>query len=272
MDKRTADKRTVLVAVLKDRRDLGILLREHWYRMPVMYAPVRRFRYLAFYQPACKRLSARLPTTGAVGQVAMAGRPASFGRDGKCIRYYAPVLGRHIRRRRDLLPDEPVHPRAGDDYVRVRVGRIRELPEPIRNTTPRRVTFGFTTLKRLLTSKNILELYGVPPTERLVGDALRREGIRATPQLTVSIGRKRYRLDFAVSCKQGMLAVECDNLKAHAGSCERRKDKLKDAALKRHRWTVLRLREREILSDTASCIGRVRRAVRRLGGIASAGY
>jgi len=236
------NENVVLVGVLKDKRDLGILLSEHWYRMPVRYAPVRRFDFLACYQPV------------------------SFGRDGKRIRYYAPVIGRRVRRRCELLPDEPRHPRAGDSYVCVHVGRVRELPEPLRNTTPRRVTFGFTTLERLLKAKNILELYGVAPIEELVGGALRREGIRATPEFTVSVGGKRFRLDFAVFCRRGMLAIECDNLKAHAGPRQRHKDKLKDAALKRHGWTVLRLREREVLSDSASCMGRVRRAVRRLGG------
>jgi very-short-patch-repair endonuclease len=239
--KTVRERRTVLVGVLKDERDLGILLRERWYRIPVLHMPVQRFDFVAFYQPA------------------------SF-RDGKCIRYYASVLGRRIRLRRDLLKGEPAHPRAGDRYVRIRVGTVRKLPRPIRNTTPRRVTFGFTTLRRLLASKNMLQLYGVTPTEQLVGNALRRMKIQAIPELTVSTGGHRYRLDFAVACPRGALAIECDNEKAHSGPRQRRKDNAKDAALKRCGWTVLRLCEREILADIGRSMARVRKTLRRLGG------
>src|SRR3989338_11429120 len=117
--------KTVLVAVLKSARDLEILRREHWYRIPLLHLPKRRFRYLAFYEPT------RLAGTG--GQ----------------IRYYAKVKARYTRRRVQLLPDESNHPRAADPYRRIRVGRIQKLRPPIRNTTPRRVSFGFTTHRQI---------------------------------------------------------------------------------------------------------------------------
>ena len=41
----------VLVGVLKNKRDLGILLQKHWYRIPVRYLPKKKFDYIAFYQP-----------------------------------------------------------------------------------------------------------------------------------------------------------------------------------------------------------------------------
>ena len=40
--KTTTDK-IVLVGVLKDRRDLHILLTQHWYRIPASQAPARPF-------------------------------------------------------------------------------------------------------------------------------------------------------------------------------------------------------------------------------------
>ncbi len=241
--KEEAPRGTVLVGVLKNRRDRTLLFGEHWYRMPVAFAPTRAFRYLAFYQPA------------------------AFGREGKRIQYYARVLRSRVRPRRALLPREPLHPRAGELYRQFRVGRIRHLPRPIRNVLPRRVTFGFTTLRRLLAAKNILQLYGVVPTERIVGRTLARVGIASVPQHTVSCAGRRYRLDFAIVCERGFIAIECDNRKAHAGRRQRVQDRTKNDDLRRCGWLVLRLREHDIVSNLDRCIWRVQRAVKRLGGL-----
>ena len=236
------NNKIVLVGVLKDKRDLNILLTQNWYRIPVAQAPARQFQYLAFYQPAI------------------------FGRAGKRIRYYARVLTYQSVIRSDLLRDESNHPRARDYYFQLRVGKIRKLSRPIRNIMPRRISFGFTTLDRLLKSKNILQVYDVVPTEQIVGDGLEQAGINAIPQYYVLGGKKRYCLDFAVLCKSGSIAIECDNKKAHAGSRERQKDKIKNTYLRRRGWTVIRLVEHDIVSDLEGCIQRVKKATRKLGG------
>jgi len=102
----------VLVSVLKDKRDLDILLTRKWYRIPLSHAPARRFNYLAFYQPA------------------------SFGHCGKRIQYYARILNYQNVKRKDLLPNELNHPRAQDYYLCFRVGEVKKLSRPIRNVTP----------------------------------------------------------------------------------------------------------------------------------------
>jgi hypothetical protein len=96
-------RQTVLVAVLKDERDLRYLLEEGWYRIPVSFLPKRRFTYIAFYQPAV------------------------FGQDGKQIEYYARIHSKTKAKRVDLLPGEPNHPRANDDYLKYTFGTIRKL-------------------------------------------------------------------------------------------------------------------------------------------------
>ncbi len=234
----------VLIGVLKTRRDLNILLRERWYRIPVSQSPKQQFSYVAFYQPS------------------------AFGRDKKRIRYYARVVRRETRPRRDLLPGEPWHPRAREPYYRIRVRPVRELPRPIRNVHPRRVTFGFTTLEQLRAADNLLALYGVPDTERMVSGALRRAGIRAVVQRYVTGEGKRYCLDFAVICRQGAIAIECDNAKAHAGPRARMRDRAKDVFLRQRDWTVIRLPESAIVSDIDGCVARVRHVIRALGGVA----
>lgn len=269
----------VLVGVLKDRRDLDILKRERWYRIPVKYAPVRGFQYLAFYQPSSAKAADGGPfSADAPRDKAAKSKSMAFESEGKCIRYYARVLGITRAPRRELFPRESAHLRASDPYIRIRIGKLWELSNPIRNTTlrpdpklahgagPRRVSFGFTTLARLLASKNILELYGVTPTEEIVGSALHRAGIGAAPEHAISAGGRRYRLDFAVFCERGRIAIECDNKKAHSGAARKRRDRAKDAALRRAGWTVLRLREREIIFELGRCVKRIEKTIERLGG------
>ena len=233
----------VLVSVLRSKRDLNILLTQNWYRIPVAHAPTRQFSYLAFYQPAL------------------------FSRWGKCIRYYARVLNYQTIRRNDLLPDESNHPRAHEYYLRVCIGKVKKLPRPIRNIIPRRISFGFTTLSRLLKSKNILQLYNIVPTEQIAEDGLRRAGIKAVAQHYVLSGKKRYCLDFAVFCRQGSIAIECDNKKAHSSPRQREKDKIKNTFLRRHGWVVIRLPEHDIVSDLKGCVMKIKKAVQKLGGL-----
>ncbi len=235
----------VLVGVLKSPRDLRLLCDEHWYRIPMRYAPRKPFTHLAFYQPA------------------------AFRAEGKCIRYYAKILERRARLRRELLPREADHPRANEPYAWIRVGRIQTLAHPIRNFVPRRISFGFTTLARLRSAKTVLELYDVAATEAIVSDALRQAGIPSVPQYRIAgnYGATRYILDFAVQCRRGAIAIECDNTRAHRSRSQRMKDRTKDAFLRAHGWRVLRLTEPEILSDLAGCVARIRKTIAALGGL-----
>ena len=205
--------------------------------------PKRSFKYLVFYQPAL------------------------FGRRGKRILYYARVLSHQIIKRSVLLPDEPNHPGTDNYYFRFRVGGIKKLSRPIKNIIPRRVSFGFTSLNRLLKSKNILDIYDIAPTEQIIEKELRKKKISAIPQYRLSFYSKRYCLDFAVFCKNGTIAIECDNKNAHSGRSRVIKDKIKDTVLKQNGWVVLRLTERKILSDLDGCVQMIKRTIRKLGGL-----
>ena len=96
-------QRTVLVAVLKDWRDLGLLLHEHWYRIPIAHLPRRAFTHIAFYQPL------------------------AFGQAGKGINFYARVLEKEMHKRIELLPDESNHPRTEANYVKLNFTKIVAL-------------------------------------------------------------------------------------------------------------------------------------------------
>ena len=234
-------KKTVLVCILKNKRDRRILLQERWYRIPVAYLPRQKFTHLAFYQPI------------------------EFGRFGKRIQYYARVLKGGIVKRIDLLPKEKNHPRAHDDYIRIELAWIKKLAHPIRNIIPRRVSFGFTSLRSLLKAGDILELYGISPTEQIIERGLQRLGIKTEKEFYVSKEGKRYRLDLAVFCRKGRIAIECDNLKAHSG-VQIGKDKKKDKFLRRHGWHVVRLAEKDITERPDYCLWLVVKTAENLGG------
>ena len=237
------NEKIVLVAVLKNQRDLDILLHERWYRIPVQDCPKLKFKSIAFYQPAL------------------------FGKQGKQIKYYAEVLKSETKKRKDLLPHEPDHPRANEDYYQFWMGEIKELSSPVKNIIPRRVCFGFTTLKKLFKAKDILQIYGVAPTEQMIEKGLSLVGIKVNSQhYIIKSSKKRYRLDFAVFCKNGAIAIECDNKKAHSSKIQVKKDRAKNIFLRRHGWVVVRLSERKIIFDLPGCVKRVESEVKRFGG------
>ena len=243
--KKTKNKNTVvLVGVLRSWRDRDILLREKWYRIPLARMPVRPFKYIAFYEPAI------------------------FGCEGKCIRYYAKIRTHETALRRELFSDESHHPRANERYVKFIVGPIQKLGHSIQNSgSPRRISFGFTTLQRLRSSRNILQLFRVPPTEEVMQNALRREGIPAIPQYRIVEGKRHFRLDFAILCRRGGIAVECDNKKAHSGKSAKKRDIAKDKFLKKKGWVVLRFSELAVQYFKPECIKKIKQVIRAKGGV-----
>jgi len=145
---------TVLIGVLKTPRDLR-LAQEGWYRIPAHHLPPRgsTAHYIAFYQPAC------------------------FGAEGGVVRYFAAVQSWELLRRRDLLPDEPDHPRADTLYYRVQLGALECLSPPIQCGPWRRFAFIVTHWERLQQARELRDLlHGSIWEERLWG-ALRAVGV-----------------------------------------------------------------------------------------------
>jgi very-short-patch-repair endonuclease len=237
-------EKTVLVAVVGRRKDLALVRRSRWYRIPVGRAPRRKPDYIAFYQTS------------------------AFGADGKAIRYFATVRSISTTSRRKLLPDERNHPRAAARYYRYELGPLRRTPHVIRNRTRRRITFGFTTLSKVRRSSEICRLFDISPVEEIMRRLLRRNRIPASHEHCVMERRRlRYRLDFAISCRRGRIALECDNEKWHLSKRQRVRDRRRDRWLSRRGWTVLRLPGAMIRDNPDICVEQVAAAVRKLGGI-----
>jgi very-short-patch-repair endonuclease len=238
-----APAKTVLVALLRDKLDFKRAKDEHFYRMPVSSAPKRKAEYLALYQ----------------------GR--NFGAQGQRIEYYTRVHRYQVLKRRQILPDEPNHPRADKDYYRVELGPLCHLPHSILNTTARRILFFFTTLDRLLRAQDVNYLLGRQSIEELMWDELKRNLINASPQHYIfEAGSPIYRLDFAIFCLKGKINIECDGKAWHSSYQAQLADRERDNRLASRGWSVLRFSGREIYQDVKRCILVVKQTIATLGG------
>jgi len=129
------DDDLVLIAVCREPRDLEIARLLGWYRIPLASAPkTLRVEWLGFFLTA------------------------AFGEARWSVRHVAQVRGYELRRRGELLRDEPDHPRAEEPYYRVDLGPLNDLPRPIPARRWRRLTFLYTTGDRLLSAEDVRDL------------------------------------------------------------------------------------------------------------------
>jgi hypothetical protein len=147
----------VLVGVINRKRDFEKVQREHWYRVPQHRASKGvHAEYVAFFfSRAFKELNG-------------------------AIHYYARRTGVELVRRRDLLPDEPDHPRADALYHKLQLGELRQKDPPIRNADRRVVTFIYTTWDRFEAAETLADLYSESDqfVDRLF-HALEQSGVRS---------------------------------------------------------------------------------------------
>lgn len=140
----------VLVAVIPEPRDLEIARIFGWYRIPLRTAPkVIAVDYLAFYQTK------------------------AFKEQKWRIQFVAPVRGHELTTRDQLLRDEPNHPRAKDEYYKIQIGPLEQLPEPILAQKWRRITFLYTTGEYLLNARTINDLVVHSEERQVLWKALR---------------------------------------------------------------------------------------------------
>ncbi len=125
----------ILVAVMKNPRDLEITRVLGWYRIPVQTSPKTvRVDWIAFFLTS------------------------AFGEQRWSVRYIAKVLGHELLTRGELLREESDHPRADEPYFKMLLGPLLELPRPIPAEKWRRFTFLYTTGERLTQANDVRDL------------------------------------------------------------------------------------------------------------------
>lgn len=245
---KTKQKRDVLVAIMNDRRDLDIARTDHWYRIPVRSAPknIQEAEWLAFYQTKV------------------------FGDQGWAIRSYAKIEGISMLTRRELLPDQPDHPRANNEYYRLRLRDLQSLPRPIFSRRGRRIVFIPTTWEKFQRAEEINDLFHESPLEDRLYDRLKRQEIETERQFFVRVDRAAYCLDFAIFCQKGNIDVECDGDRWHSSPEVIPRDNSRNNALTSHGWAVLRFGSRELDAQLSHCIRVIKSTIRSRGGVLKA--
>jgi hypothetical protein len=136
-------------------RDLEIARLFGWYRIPLKTAPkVIAVDHLAFYQ------------TGAFQEARWR------------IQYIAPVRGHELTTRAELLRDDPNHPHAKEEYYKIQIGPLEELPQPILADKWRRITFFYTTGEYLQKAETINDLVIHSEERQILWKALRERMIQ----------------------------------------------------------------------------------------------
>jgi hypothetical protein len=167
----------VLVAVMNNRRDFERVRDQGWYRIPAKHAP---------------------PSTAESDYEA-------FGEERWAIHWYAPVRGHELARRRELLPDEPDHPRANRVYYKLQLGPLERLEPPIISLRWRRVTFIETTWDRFQMAQEINELYASGADGLFV--TLKDLGLAPEREFPLREAGVEYVVDLAIPCNDGTLAI-----------------------------------------------------------------
>ncbi len=182
------DDAPTLVVLVNNEADWRHIVDDGWYRIPLKHAPHPvAASYLAFYQSRV------------------------FGDDAFHIRYYAPVRRYRTVTRRELLPDQPDHPRADERYYQIELGPLITLQHPIPSRRLRRITFIPTTLRRLLEADEINDLWLDDDVEEMLWSLFRDAGLKAERRLEIGEGKQRYIVPIAVTngTKPGV-AVFCN--------------------------------------------------------------
>ncbi len=145
----------MLVGVMPSQKDFEIARLLGWYRIPMRMAPkIVDVDYLAFYQTS------------------------AFGADHKWqIETFAEVTGHELTTRRDLLKDEPEHPRANEEYYKIEIGALQQRATPIPAGKWKRITFFYTTGRLFNQAESINELVVRSDEREMLWQSLRERAL-----------------------------------------------------------------------------------------------
>lgn len=177
----------VLVGVINRKRDLQFLLEKNWYRIPRDKLPRGIYtEYLAFFLSGS----------------------AARGRDTTGIHYYAERSGVELLYRRDILPLETDHARAGEVYYKVTLKNVTARIPPIINATRRSVSFVYTTWDRFVKARELKDLYS--PADYFVDriyHALRDARIRSERYWSTEYRETGYAPQVRILCENGTVVA-----------------------------------------------------------------
>jgi very-short-patch-repair endonuclease len=239
----------VLVAIMNNQRDFGILREQLWYRIPVATAPKRwPPTWLAFYQTKV------------------------FGDEAYAVHYYGRVRDIRAVRRRKLFPQELPNPKSDRHYYQVHLDGLERLERPILSRRWRRIVFIPTTWHKFTHAAEINDLYDESPLEDRLWAELKRLEIAAERQWALNVGKAWYFLDFALFCVSGRIDVETDGDTWHADPARIPEDNRRDNDLETTGWHLLRFNGQQVREQMSEyCIPKIAKMINRLDGLQEEG-
>ncbi|MCJ7622120.1 MAG: hypothetical protein MUO76_01360 [Anaerolineaceae bacterium] len=173
----------VLVGVIPAPRDLEIVRLLGWYRIPLRFAPkVLDVDYLAFYQ------------TGAFGEA-----------HRWCIESFAEVHGHELTTRLELFRDQPDHPRAQEEYFKIQLGPIQNLPKPVLAQKWKRITFLYTTGELIQKAETVSDLVVRSQERKILWRSLRERAVMKGGYKASHLPENEFDLDPALLIMLGEL-------------------------------------------------------------------
>lgn len=238
-----------LVALFKDKNDYLIAQNQRWYRIPTtsrLPAMVQdgSIRYIAFYFKK------------------------SFDNLKYSIRQYASVVSVTRVSRRNLLPDQPYHPKADQLYYKISFGPLEDLPKPILSHRGRQILFIPTTFDKLIRADEINDVFADSPLEDRLWKELKRNNLPAERQFFLKTNQENWICDFALFCKKGNINVECDGDEHHMKPEQVIYDKNRNNQISAVAdWTPLRFTTKHLYEEMPKTILTIKRKIDKLGGL-----
>ncbi|MEI2689575.1 MAG: hypothetical protein V9H69_07605, partial [Anaerolineae bacterium] len=136
---------------------------------------------------------------------------SAFGDEGCAVNYYAPVRRFHLLTRAELLPDEAGHPPGGDRYYKIELGPLQPLPRPVPSPRPAPHRLHPYHAAASAGRGEINDLWQRDDPQERLWLALREAGLLVEYRYQVSQPAGEVAVDFALFCRDGRIAVLCDD-------------------------------------------------------------
>lgn len=223
--------RDCLVAVVNNDLDLHRFSEGHWYRIPER-AIGRSLRIEALADTTTLALYQTVSISNGMQSA---------------IELWGEITERVLLSRREILPEEPAHPKANEQYHLLRVGLVERLDRPITAARPRRLTFLRTSRERLLHAGDLNDLVIGTPAEERLWRSLRQQDLDAERKFYMRVQGVVMEVDFALFHNRRALGVLCsDNAVA-----DQEQGEIPEA------WQLLRFSPGDLEHDLASCMGEI---------------
>jgi hypothetical protein len=218
-----SEERDCLIAVVNNDADMHRFRNERWYRIPARAIgrslgkeSLDESRILALYQTST--IQSGVPGT---------------------IELWGEIEDVQQLSRRQIVPDEPNHPAADEQYHLIRLRAVERLEKPVASRRPRRITFIRTSGERLFHAADVNDLIIGSAIEEKVWNAIREFDVER--KYFMRAQGMVMEVDFAIFTGGGALGVICG-------------DDGYDASATSEAWSVLRFSPGRLEREFADCM------------------